>query len=152
MLTRKLELVFQSFSISKLLLIILKINCALLYAVLFYWLSVIKVNNLMRDKLLNYFKGKLGNIFGSCAAMETRGNPKGRILFNVPSKFVKSVCAKNFLCATIYQHSYIFRMPCMKYVQKHFLKENLCVLQDFLCALISRPLCMCTRAQLKWEH
>ena len=29
----------------------------------------------------------------------------------------------------------------MKCVQKHFLKENLCTLQVFLCALISRPVC-----------
>jgi len=35
----------------------------------------------------------------------------------------------------------------MKYVQTHFLKENLCELQVFLCALISRP--VCARAQLR---
>jgi len=30
-------------------------------------------------------------------------------------------------------------MSYTRYVQKTFLKENLCVLQVFLCALISRP-------------
>ena len=50
---------------------------------------------------------------------------------NVPSNFVKSVCAQNFLCATLYQHSSIYRTTCVKHVQKHFLKENLCALQVF---------------------
>jgi len=36
----------------------------------------------------------------------------------------------------------------MKYVQKHFFKDNLCALQVILCALISRPVCARTRAQL----
>jgi len=35
------------------------------------------------------------------------------------------------------------------YVQKHFLKEQSCALQVFLCALISRPVCACTRARLR---
>jgi len=35
----------------------------------------------------------------------------------------------------------------MKYVQTHFLKENLCALQVYLRALISRPVCVC--AQLR---
>jgi len=43
----------------------------------------------------------------------------------------------------------------MKYVQTHFLKENCCVLQVSLCALISRPVCARTRVQLRgnidWE-
>jgi len=54
-----------------------------------------------------------------------------------PSNFLKSLCAQNFLCATFYQHSSIFRTPHMKYVQTHILTENLCALQVFLCALIS---------------
>jgi len=39
----------------------------------------------------------------------------------------------------------------MKYVQKHFSKENLCALrlQVFLCALISQPVCAHTCAQLR---
>jgi len=37
----------------------------------------------------------------------------------------------------------------MKHVQTHFLKENLCALQVFLCALILRPVCARTRAQLR---
>src|SRR6218665_3689801 len=61
--------------------------------------------------------------------------------------FLKPVCTQNFLCATFYQYSSIFRTPCMKYVQTHFLRENLCALQDFLCALISRP--VCARTQLR---
>jgi|SRR6218665_1889895 len=37
----------------------------------------------------------------------------------------------------------------MKYVQTHFLKENLSALQVFLCALISHSVCTFTRAQLR---
>jgi len=37
----------------------------------------------------------------------------------------------------------------MKYVLTHFLKKNLCALQVFLFALISRLVCACTRAQLR---
>src|SRR6218665_1806259 len=66
---------------------------------------------------------------------------------NVPSNFLKSVCTQNFLCATFYRHLSIFRMTCIKYVQNHFLKENLCALKIFLCALISRHVCTC--AQLR---
>jgi len=39
----------------------------------------------------------------------------------------------------------------MKYVQKHCLKENVCTLQVFLCALISRPVCVHTHAQHSLE-
>jgi len=63
---------------------------------------------------------------------------------NVPSNFLKSVCAQNFLCATFYQHSSIFKTPCMKYVHL-----CLCALQIFLCAFISRPVRALTRAQLR---
>lgn len=59
----------------------------------------------------------------------------------VSSNFVKSACARNFLRATPYQHLSIFKKTCMKYVQKHVLKEN-------LGALISRPVCGRTHAQL----
>jgi len=52
---------------------------------------------------------------------------------NVPSNFLKFVCAQNLLCATFYQDS------CMKHLQEHFLHEILCALHVFLCALISRP-------------
>ena len=58
------------------------------------------------------------------------------IFTNVPSNFLKPVCPQNFLCATFYQHSSIFRTTCMKCVQKHFLEENVCALQALLCALI----------------
>jgi len=37
----------------------------------------------------------------------------------------------------------------MKYVQKHFEKENLCALQVSCVVLISQPVCACTRAQLR---
>src|SRR6218665_1621861 len=60
-----------------------------------------------------------------------------------------SLCAQNFLCATFYQHLSIFITPCMKYVQTHFLKKDLCALQVFLCALISRPVYTRTCAQLR---
>jgi len=35
--------------------------------------------------------------------------------------------------------------------RNNFGKENLCVLQVFLCVLISRPVCACTRALLRWN-
>jgi len=37
---------------------------------------------------------------------------KINVRVNVPSNFFKSVCTQNFLCATFYQHSSIFRRPC----------------------------------------
>src|SRR6218665_1398299 len=43
----------------------------------------------------------------------------------VPSNFFKSVCAQNLLCAIFYQHSSIFRIPHMKYVQTHFQRKTL---------------------------
>src|SRR6218665_1709748 len=57
--------------------------------------------------------------------------------------------AQNFLCATCYPHSYLYRKICITHVRKTFLKENLCALQIVVCALISRPLCARTRAQLR---
>src|SRR6218665_3931464 len=68
---------------------------------------------------------------------------------NVPSNFLKSVCAKNFLCETLCQHSSEFRTTYMKYVQKHFGKEHLWSLQVFLRVLIWRPVCVRTCAQLR---
>src|SRR6218665_2454499 len=35
----------------------------------------------------------------------------------------------------------MYRTTCMKHVQKHFSKENLCALQVFLCVPIARPVC-----------
>src|SRR6218665_3536026 len=61
---------------------------------------------------------------------------------NVPSNFLKPVCASNFCCATFYQDSSVFGTACMKYVQKHFLEEHLCALQVSLCALVSRLVCV----------
>src|SRR6218665_3351945 len=58
----------------------------------------------------------------------------------VPSNFLKPVCAQNFLCATFYKQSSIFRMPCLKYVQTHFLKENLCA-PKFYSVRSSHDLC-----------
>jgi len=76
-------------------------------------------------------------------------SPYNICMTNIPSNFLKSVHT-NFLCATFYQHSSIFRMPCMKYMQTHFLKENLCAFQSFLvCALISRPVRARTCAKLR---
>ena len=57
-----------------------------------------------------------------------------------PLNFLKSVCTQNFLCATLYQHSSIFRMTCMKYMQKHFLKK-ICVRSKFSCVRSSRDMC-----------
>ena len=37
----------------------------------------------------------------------------------------------------------------MKYVQKDFWKEHLCVFQGFLCVHISQPVCARTHAQLR---
>ena len=65
-----------------------------------------------------------------------------------PAIFLKSVCTQNFLCATFYQHCCRFRTTCMKCVQKHFLKENICALQVF-CVRSSDNLCGCARAQLR---
>jgi len=33
--------------------------------------------------------------------------------------------------------------------KRHFLREHLCALQVFLHALVSRPVCACTHAQLR---
>src|SRR6218665_286357 len=66
---------------------------------------------------------------------------------NVPSVFSKSVCTYNFFCATFHQDSSVFGTTCMKHVQRHFLKENLCALQVYLCALVLRL--VCARAQLR---
>jgi len=40
-------------------------------------------------------------------------------------------------------------MPCVKYVQKYFWWEHFCPLQVFLCALVSRPVRVRTRTQLR---
>ena len=64
---------------------------------------------------------------------------------NVSSNFLRSVSAKNFLCAKFYKHSSILRMTCTKYVPKHCLKENICVLQVLLClhtCTAQRELCL----------
>jgi len=42
--------------------------------------------------------------------------------------------------------AHLYRTTRMRFVQTKFLKENLCALQAFMCALISRPVCMHTRA------
>src|SRR6218665_1408464 len=68
---------------------------------------------------------------------------------NVSSNFLKSLCAQNFFCATFYLNSSKFGMTCMKYVEKHFWRKNLCVLQVFLCTLVSRPVCDHTCAHLR---
>jgi len=64
---------------------------------------------------------------------------------NVSSNFLKSVCTENFFCATFYQNSSEFAMTCMIYVHRHFLKENWCALQFFLCALVSQLVCVRTQ-------
>jgi len=73
----------------------------------------------------------------------------GLVGTNVPSNFLKSVCAQHFFCAALYLNSSEFGMTCMKYVQKHIWKELLCVLQVFLCSLVSQSVCARTRAQLR---
>src|SRR6218665_1410974 len=60
----------------------------------------------------------------------------------------QSLCAQRISFVQHFTRTHVFGMTCMKYVQKHFWKEHLCVLQVFLCALVSRLLCACTRAQL----
>src|SRR6218665_1012178 len=42
-----------------------------------------------------------------------------------------------------------FGMTCAQYVQIYVWRENLCALQVFVGALVSRPVCSCTRAQLR---
>src|SRR6218665_3529483 len=64
-----------------------------------------------------------------------------RLITNVTSNFLKSVCAHNFQCATFHKRTSIFGAACMKYVQKSLVKKNLCALQVFLHAPISRPVC-----------
>jgi len=59
---------------------------------------------------------------------------------NAPSNFLKSVCAQNFLCATFYQHSSIFRTTRMIYVQKYFLRK-IYVRSKFPCVRSSHDLC-----------
>ena|SRR6218665_3821071 len=59
---------------------------------------------------------------------------------NVPSNFLKSVCAQNFLCATFYQHSSTFRTTCTKCV-KNILKREIFVRSKFLCVRSSHGLC-----------
>src|SRR6218665_1955922 len=61
--------------------------------------------------------------------------------------FLKPVRAYIFFCATVYLNSTEFAMTCMKCVQKQCWRVHLCVLQGFLCALVSQPVCECTRAQ-----
>jgi len=67
--------------------------------------------------------------------------PNFKVITNVPSNFL------NFLCATFYQHSSIFRMPCMKCIQKHFLKE-IYVCSKFSCVCSSHDLCARTCTQI----
>ena len=56
-----------------------------------------------------------------------------RVGGNVPSNFSKSVCIKFLLC------NILPGLVCIwNDVQKHFWKEHLCVLQVFLCSLVSR--------------
>ena len=64
------------------------------------------------------------------------------VVTNVPSNLLKSVCAENFFCATFYLNSSDCGMMCMKMWKKHFWRDHLCALQVFLCALISRPVCI----------
>ena len=64
---------------------------------------------------------------------------KSRVKVNVSSNFLKSVYTQNFLCATFYQHSFIFRTS-MKYVQKTFKKKNV-VRSKFSCVRSFHELC-----------
>ena len=52
-------------------------------------------------------------------------------------------CVQNFTSTHLYLEQHAWNMR-----KKHFLKENLCVLKVFLCALISRPVCS-VHAQLR---
>jgi len=62
------------------------------------------------------------------------------VVGNVRSNFLKSMCTKNFMCATFYQHLSIFRIMYMKCVPQNFLKENLCTPQ-VSCVCSSHDLC-----------
>lgn len=59
---------------------------------------------------------------------------------NIPSNFFKSVCAKNFWCATFYQHSSRFRMTRMKYVLKKFFYRTIYVRPKISCVCSTRDL------------
>ena len=50
-----------------------------------------------------------------------------KVMTNVTSNLLKSVCAQNFFCATFYLNSSEFGMRFMKYVLKHFWRANMCV-------------------------
>ena len=63
-----------------------------------------------------------------------------RVQTNEPSNFLKSECSLNFLCATFYEHSYIFKTTYLKYVQKHF-KRKIYVRSKFSCMCSSHDLC-----------
>src|SRR6218665_562326 len=73
---------------------------------------------------------------------------KKGITINVPSNFLKSVCAQNFLCATSYPNSSIGlpRTTCMKYKQK---KGKLNVRSKIFSLRSSDNLCAHTCAQLR---
>src|SRR6218665_1160111 len=68
------------------------------------------------------------------------GGPAGQC-----SLYFCKVCVRTkFPVCSILPALIYIRTPCMKYVQKPVLRENLCALQVFLCALISRPVRACT--------
>jgi len=61
---------------------------------------------------------------------------------NVPSNFLKSVCAQNFLCATFKSTHLYLERHVWNMCKNIILKENSCALQVFLCALIWQPVFM----------
>ena len=63
-------------------------------------------------------------------------------------KYFKACMCIKFLLCNILSLS-VCGLKCKKYVQKHFWKKHLCALQVFLCALVSRPVCIRIDAQLR---
>src|SRR6218665_1048919 len=69
---------------------------------------------------------------------------------NVPSNFLKSVCTKNFFCATFYQDSSVYGKMCIKDVHeimcKHIFERKCFVRSKFSSVCSSHNLCTCAHA------
>lgn len=65
--------------------------------------------------------------------------------------FITDLSCNNFQMNSTFcqDSSSVFGTACIKYVQKHFQRQNLCALQVFLGALLSRLVCAHTRAHLR---
>src|SRR6218665_451178 len=72
------------------------------------------------------------------------GTTKSSLVAMFPLIFLKSVCAKNFFCATFYLNSAEFRILCMKFVQNTFLEGTFMRAPRFL---VCAPLTTCVRTR-----